>query len=290
MDASTAGRPPTDAAPTPVSAAGATAHRQATLTRNGRTIGMVWQRELIRLRRTPTRIITGLAQPIIFLFIMGAGLGQLIQQGVPGGFDYQQFLFPGILSMSIITSALFSAVSIVWDREFGFMREMLVAPVSRTSIVLGKALGGGTVAVVQGLILIVAAPIVGVDLTVGRLFLLVVSLLLLAYAMTAFGMVMATRIERMESFQMVMTLVMQPMIFLSGAVFPLQNLPTWLSVITHLNPATYAVDLVRRSVLPDAPGVEIAGWVVPMWAEALLVLAIGTALLALAVRLFSKTD
>jgi ABC-2 type transport system permease protein len=290
MDASTAGRPPTDAAPTPVSAAGAPAHRQATLTRNGRTIGMVWQRELIRLRRTPTRIITGLAQPIIFLFIMGAGLGQLIQQGVPGGFDYQQFLFPGILSMSIITSALFSAVSIVWDREFGFMREMLVAPVSRTSIVLGKALGGGTVAVVQGLILIVAAPIVGVDLTVGRLFLLVVSLLLLAYAMTAFGMVMATRIERMESFQMVMTLVMQPMIFLSGAVFPLQNLPTWLSVITHLNPATYAVDLVRRSVLPDAPGVEIAGWEVPMWAEALLVLAIGTALLALAVRLFSKTD
>jgi ABC-2 type transport system permease protein len=290
MDASTAGRPPTDAAPTPVSAGGAAAHRQATLTRNGRTIGMVWQRELIRLRRTPTRIITGLAQPIIFLFIMGAGLGQLIQQDVPGGFDYQQFLFPGILSMSIITSALFSAVSIVWDREFGFMREMLVAPVSRTSIVLGKALGGGTVAVVQGLILIVAAPIVGVDLTVGRLFLLVVSLLLLAYAMTAFGMVMATRIERMESFQMVMTLVMQPMIFLSGAVFPLQNLPTWLSVITHLNPATYAVDLVRRSVLPDAPGVEIAGWVVPMWAEALLVLAIGTALLALAVRLFSKTD
>jgi ABC-2 type transport system permease protein len=290
MDGSTTGHPPPDAPPTPVSPSGAIARRQATLTRNGRTIGMVWQRELIRLRRTPTRIITGLAQPIIFLFIMGAGLGTLIQQDVPGGFDYQQFLFPGILSMSIITSALFSAVSIVWDREFGFMREMLVAPVSRTSIVLGKALGGGTVAVVQGLILVVAAPIVGVDLTVGRLILLIVSLLLLAYAMTAFGMVMATRIERMESFQMVMTLVMQPMIFLSGAVFPLQNLPTWLAVVTHLNPATYAVDLVRRSVLPDAPGVEIAGWVVPMWAEALLVLAIGTALLALAVRLFNKTD
>jgi ABC-2 type transport system permease protein len=266
------------------------AARQAALTRNGRTIGMVWQRELIRLRRTPTRIITGLAQPIIFLFIMGAGLGGLVERGVPGGFDYEQFLFPGILSMSIITSALFSAVSIVWDREFGFMREMLVAPVSRTSIVLGKALGGGTVAVVQGLILIVAAPVVGVDLTVGRVLLLIVALLLLAYAMTAFGMVLSTRIERMESFQMVMTLVMQPMIFLSGAVFPLQDLPAWLSVITHLNPATYAVDLVRRAVLPDAPGVEIAGWVVPMWAEAAMVLAIGTALLALAVRLFHKTD
>jgi ABC-2 type transport system permease protein len=280
----------TDAAATSVSAPETPTRRQATLTRNGRTIGMVWQRELIRLRRTPTRIVTGLAQPIIFLFFLGAGLGSLIQQGVAGGLDYQEFLFPGILSMSIITSALFSAVSIVWDREFGFMREMLVAPVSRTSIVLGKALGGGTVAVVQGLILVVAAPIVGVDLTVGRLLLLILSLLLLAYAMTAFGIVLATRIERMESFQMVMTLVLQPMIFLSGAVFPLQDLPTWLAVITHLNPATYAVDLVRRSVLPDALGVEIAGWVVPMWAEAALVLSIGTGLLALAVRLFSRTD
>ena len=216
--------------------------------------------ELIRLRRTPTRIVTGLAQPIIFLFILGAGLGSLIQQG-PGGLDYQEFLFPGILSMSIITSALFSAVSIVWDREFGFMREMLVAPVSRASIVLGKALGGGTVAVVQGLILVFAAPIVGVDLTVGRLLLLILSLLLLAFAMTAFGIVLATRIERMESFQMVMTLVLQPMIFLSGAVFPLQNLPTWLAVITHLNPATYAVDLVRGRCCPTFPGSRSpAGW------------------------------
>jgi ABC-2 type transport system permease protein len=266
------------------------ARRRAALGRNGRTIAMVWQRELLRLRRTPTRIVTGLAQPIIFLFIMGAGLGSLIDRGVPGGFDYEQFLFPGILSMSIITSSLFSAVSIVWDREFGFMREMLVAPVSRTSIVLGKTLGGGTVAVVQGLILVAAAPIVGVDLTVGRVVGLVGALLLMAYALTALGAVLATRIERMESFQMVMTLVMQPMIFLSGAVFPLQNLPAWLAVITRLNPATYAVDLVRRVVLPDSPAVEIGGWAVPMWAEAALVLALGTALLALAVRLFHRTE
>ena len=264
--------------------------RQAALTRNGRTVGMVAQRELIRLRRTPTRIITGLAQPIIFLFIMGAGVGRLIDRGVPGGFDYEQFLFPGILSMSVITSALFSAVGIVWDREFGFMREMLVAPVSRTSIVLGKALGGGTVSVVQGLILVAAGPLVGVDLTPLRVVALIGSLLLLAYALTAFGMVLATRMERMESFQMVMTLVMQPMIFLSGAVFPLQNLPGWLTVITRLNPATYAVDLVRRSVLPDSPAVEIAGWAVPMAAEAALVLALGTGLLALAVRLFHQTE
>jgi ABC-2 type transport system permease protein len=264
--------------------------RHATLTRNGRTIAMVWRRELIRLRRTPTRIITGLAQPVIFLFIMGAGLGRLVQSGRADGFDYQEFLFPGILAMSIITSSLFSAVSIVWDREFGFMREMLVAPVSRASIVVGKALGGGSVSVVQGLLLVVAAPVVGVSLTAGRVIGLVASLLLLAYALTAFGMVLATRMERMESFQMVMTLVMQPMIFLSGAVFPLQDLPTWLAVLTRLNPATYGVDMVRRTVLPDAPGVTLGGEVVPVWAEGILVFGLGTALLAVAVRLFHRTE
>lgn len=276
---------------TTVDAANAAARRrQAALVRNGRTIGMVWTRELIRLRRTPSRIVTGLAQPIIFLFIVGAGLGRLVRSDQTEGFDYQEFLFPGILCMSIITSALFSAVSIVWDREFGFMREMLVAPVSRTSIVLGKALGGGSVAVTQGLILIVAAPIVGVDLTVGRAVGLVVTLLLLAFAMTAFGMVLATRMERMESFQMVMTLVLQPMIFLSGVMFPLQGLPDWLAVLTRLNPATYGVDMVRRVVLPDAPAVTLGGEDVPLLAEAGLVLVLGTGLLALAVQLFRKTD
>jgi ABC-2 type transport system permease protein len=123
-------------APTPTATKGV-------VVRNASTIAMVWQRELIRLRRTPTRILTGLAQPIIFLFILGNGLGQLISTG-PAGFDYQEFLFPGIMAMSIITSSLFSAISVVWDREFGFMREMLVAPVSRAAIVFGKALGGGS--------------------------------------------------------------------------------------------------------------------------------------------------
>jgi ABC-2 type transport system permease protein len=257
--------------------------------RNVATIGMVWQRELIRLRRTPTRIITGLAQPLIFLFVMGSGLGHLISSDI-AGFDYQEFLFPGILSMSIITSSLFASISVVWDREFGFMREMLVAPVSRASIVFGKALGGGTVSVVQGLVLILAAPIIGVSLTPFRVVGLILALLLLAYALTSLGMVLATRMQRMESFQMVMTLVLQPMIFLSGAVFPLQNLPGWLAFLTRVNPATYGVDLVRRAALEDAPALTVGGEVVPMWVDALVVLALGSALMALAVRLFQHTD
>ncbi|MFM8971625.1 MAG: ABC transporter permease, partial [Actinomycetota bacterium] len=227
-----------------------TVHRGHSSTRNLRTVGMVWTRELIRLRRMPTRIISGIAQPLLFLIVLGAGLKNLVgAQSLPGGISYQVYIFPGILAMSIITSALFSAVAIVWDREFGFMREMLVAPVSRTSLVLGKAVGGGSVAVVQGVILIVFAPLIGVDLTVARVLGMLGSLLLLAFALTAFGIVLASRMERMESFQMVMALVMQPMMFLSGAMFPLEGLPAWLGVLCRLNPATYGVDLARRTLL-----------------------------------------
>lgn len=261
-----------------------------TLVRNVETIVMVWKREMIRLRRTPSRIVTGIAQPLLFLFVMGAGLGRLIGDTGPQGFDYQEFLYPGILCMSVITSALFSAISVVWDREFGFLREMLVAPVARTSLVVGKALGGGSVAVAQGFLLVLTAPLVGVSLTPGRAVGLVLALLLLAFTLTAFGMVLATRMERMESFQMVMALVLQPMIFLSGTVFPLQNLPGWLTVLTRLNPATYGVDLVRRTALSDAPALTINGAVVPMWLDAAIVLVLGTALLALAVRLFHRTE
>jgi ABC-2 type transport system permease protein len=270
---------------------GGSPQTQSALTRNVRTIGMVWTRELIRLKRTPTRIISGLAQPLLFLVVLGAGLKTLVgPRALPGNVSYQVYIFPGILAMSVITSALFSAVAIVWDREFGFMREMLVAPVSRTSLVLGKAIGGGTVAVAQGIVLILAAPFLGVHLTVWRVFGLLVALLLLAFAMTAFGIVLASRMERMESFQMVMALVLQPMIFLSGAMFPLVGLPTWLAVVCRLNPATYGVDLARRAMLGRQYALTIGNWVVPVWFDILVLLGMGTAMLAMAVRLFAKSE
>jgi ABC-2 type transport system permease protein len=265
-------------------------HRDGALVRNARAILMVWVRDLIRLKRTPTRIVTGIAQPLLFLFVLGAGLQHLIGTQRAGGVDYQQYLFPGILAMSVLTSALFSAIAIVWDREFGFMREMLVAPVSRASLVLGKALGGGSVAVVQGLILVVVAPLVGVDLTVGRFFAMLGFLLLLAFALTAFGIVIASRMQRMESFQMVMALVLQPMLFLSGAIFPLVALPKWLGVVTRLNPATYGIDAIRRVLLPHIAPLTIFDWTVPLWADALFTALFGTVMLMLAVRLFSKTE
>jgi ABC-2 type transport system permease protein len=264
--------------------------REGPFIRNVRAVLMVWRRDIIRLFRMPTRIISGIAQPLLFLFVLGAGLENAIGSQGAAGVDYQQYLFPGILAMSVLTSALFSAIAIVWDREFGFMREMLVAPVRRSSIVLGKALGGGSVSVVQGLVLVVFAPIVGVSFTVQSFFEMVGFLLLLAFSLTAFGIVVASRMQRMESFQMVMALVMQPMLFLSGAIFPLVALPAWLAVITRLNPATYGVDAIRRVVLPSAVPLTIFDWVVPLWADALITIGFGAAMLALAVKLFAKTE
>ncbi len=266
-------------------------HREGRIVRNLGTIAMVWQREMIRFFRMPSRIISGLAQPLLFLFVLGAGIDPLVGGRATGGVDYQEFIFPGVIAMSILFSSLFSAISIVWDREFGFLREMLVAPVSRTALVLGKAVGGGSIAVVQGLILLLAAPLVGVTLSPPEFVAMFGLLLLLAFALNAFGIVIASRMQRMEGFQMVMTLVVNPMLFLSGAIFPTEGLPTWLTVLTRLNPATYGVDPIRRVMLgSDASPLTWGDWVVPIWLEVVIVVTLGTAMLAIAVRSFRKTE
>lgn len=262
--------------------------QRSRLARNLLTIGMIWRREMIRLLRSRARIVTGLAQPLLFLFVMGVGLGRVIGADRIPGVSYQEFLFPGVLGMSVLFSAMFSAISIVWDREFGFLREMLVAPVSRSAIVLGKAVGGASQAVAQGVILLAAAPAAGVDLDPVETLEMLGLLMLLAFAIVSFGIVVASRMQRVEGFQVVMSLVAQPMLFLSGAIFPLQNLPTWLHFLTRINPMSYGVDPVRRVILGDAGALTLGGEVLPIWSEALIVLALGSAMLALAVRLFGR--
>ncbi|MDA8101575.1 MAG: ABC transporter permease [Nitrospiraceae bacterium] len=264
-----------------------------------RTIGMVWRRELIRFTRTRTRILTSFVQPILFLFVLGYGMTSLV--GTTGGFDFKKFVFPGIVSMTVVTTAIFSAISIVWDREFGFLREMLVAPVSRGALVIGKTLGGASVATVQGTIMLALAPLIGVHLT-PLLVLEVIGLeMLMASALTAFGVFVASRIQRMEGFQVVMQLVLFPMIFLSGALFPLNGIPGWLAVITRLNPLTYAVDPLRHVVFAaqDMPaaaaarfatGVTIFSYTVPMFLEIVIVLAFLVVFLGLAIIGFAKKD
>ena len=260
---------------------------------------MIWQRELIRFIRTRTRILSSFVQPILFLFVLGYGMTSLV--GTTGGFDFKKFVFPGIVAMTVVTTAIFSAISIVWDREFGFLREMLVAPVSRGALVLGKALGGTTIATIQGTIMLALAPLIGVHLTVLLVLEVILIEALMAFALTTFGVFVASRIQKMEGFQVVMQLLLFPMIFLSGALFPLNGLPSWLAVITRINPLTYAVDPLRHVVfaiqnMPPAAaarfttGVTIFGYLVPLWGELMITVAFALIFLTLAIAGFGKPD
>jgi ABC-2 type transport system permease protein len=261
-----------------------TEHRDSRLVRDTRTALMVWRRDLIRLKRNYVRIVFGLAQPLGFLIVFSVGLATVIgEHALPGNASYRVFIFPGILAMSIISSALISCVSIVWDREFGFMREMLVAPVSRAALIAGKTLGGGSIALTQGLILLVLAPAVGVHLTVARVIGLLAALILMAFSITALGIVLASSVDRIQTLQTLVTLVVQPVIFTSGALFPLKDLPAWLAVVCRLNPATYGVDLARRALLGHGQfALTIGSWVVPIWFDLVVMVAFGTAMLAIA--------
>ncbi len=260
-----------------------------------RAVGIVWQRELIRFLRSRMRVTTSLAQPVLYLFVFGVGLGRLIGGSIPG-FDFKAFLFPGVVIMSIIFSAVFSAVSIVWDREFGFLREMLVAPVPRSGLVVGKALGGATVSTIQGALVLVFAPFVGVKLSPAALGAGLGIMALSAFTLTSFGIVIAARIQRIESFQAVMQFFLMPIFFLSGALYPVETLPSWLGVLAKLDPATYGVTALRRVMLGSNPtagfgtAVVFFGHQLSVFAEVAILLGVGVLMCAIAVAVFRQAD
>lgn len=265
-----------------------------------RAIKIVWWRELIRFVNDRMRIVTSLVQPLLFLFVLGAGL-QRLSSARTHGVDLTTFIYPGVLCIAVMMTAMFSAASIVWDREFGFLREMMVAPVRRSSIVIGKCLGGATVASLQGVILIVLAGLVDVPYD-PLLVLGVFGLqLLLAFSITAFGVMVAARIKQMQSFMGVMQMIVTPMFFISGALFPVSGLPGWLAALNRIDPMTYAVDPMRRVVFshlditPAAvraldPGVTWWGWRVPTALELLVVFALGMLMLGIAIWEFNGAD
>jgi ABC-2 type transport system permease protein len=265
-----------------------------------RAIKIVLHRELIRYWRDRTRMVSGLIQPILWLLVLGTGLSSLVTRGTPG-INLRTFMFAGVIAMSVNFTAMFSAASIVWDREFGFLREMLVAPVSRASIVIGKCLGGAIVASFQGVAILLLAGLASVPYSPGLLLTLLLEMYLGAFTLTAFGVMMAARIKSMQSFMGLMQMILMPMMFLSGALFPVGNLPAWLSVLTRLNPLTYAVDPMRQAVFehvhvsPEvhaalSPGVTWGGWHVPVPLELLIVAAIGVLLLGVAIAEFRRTE
>ena len=265
-----------------------------------RAIRIVWRRDLIRFANDRIRIISSLIQPLLFLFVMGSGLERLSAPGTHG-VNFKTFIYPGILCIAVMFTAMFSAASIVWDREFGFLREMMVAPVRRSSIVIGKCLGGATVASTQGIIMILLAPLVGVPYNV-LLILGIFSLqLALAFTVTAFGVMIAVRIKQMQSFFGVMQMIVLPMFFISGALFPASGLPRWLEILNRIDPITYAVDPMRGlvfghlSISPAArraldPGVTWWGWHVPALLEVGVVVALGLVMLGIAIWEFTTTE
>ncbi|HEX8975327.1 MAG TPA: ABC transporter permease [Solirubrobacteraceae bacterium] len=273
---------------------------QRSLSSELRAIRIVWRRELIRFKADRLRMITSLIQPLLFLFVLGAGLQRLSSAGTHG-VELKTFIYPGILCISVMFTAMFSAASIVWDREFGFLREMMVAPVRRSSIVIGKCLGGATVASFQGVIVICLAGLVHVPYDPALILGVFGLQLLLAFSITAFGIMVAVRITQMQSFMGVMQMIVMPMFFISGALFPASGLPGWLTVLNRLDPLTYAVDPMRRlvfnhlSISPLArqaldPGVSWWGWHVPALLEAGVILALGLVMLGVAIWEFSTTE
>jgi len=217
--------------------------------RHLKTAYTIWYRDVLRFFRDRVRIVAALGQPMLYLFVFGTGLSSAMSGGVGGGADFRAFMFPGIVAMAVLFTSIFSAVSIVWDREFGFLKEVMVAPVSRTAVALGKVAGGSTVAVFQGLIVLLLAPFIGVKIGWYEIVSVTTLMLLLAIVMTAFGILVAARQKTMESFQMVMQFLMMPMFFLSGAFFPLKGLPGWMSFLSRIDPVTYGVDAIRQEAL-----------------------------------------
>ena len=212
------------------------------------TIYILWLRQVRKYFRSRSRIVGALGQPLLFLLAFGFGFGSIFQRAGEG--NYIQFLAPGIIMMSVLFTAVFSGIDLIWDRQFGFLKETMVAPVPRLEIMLGKTLGGATVAAFQGLIVFILTIIVGFrPQNLLMLPFAILFIFLIAILFTSLGIAIASKLEDMQGFQLIMNFLVMPIFFLSGALFPLQGLPRIMEVITNINPLTYGIDGLRHSLI-----------------------------------------
>jgi ABC-2 type transport system permease protein len=265
-----------------------------------RAIWIVWHRDMVRMWGDKARLISSLLQPLLFLFVLGAGLSSVVSRGAHGG-DFKTFLFPGVIITGILFTAVFSAISIVWDREFGFLREMLVAPISSSTIVIGKCLAGGAIATAQSLLLIALAGLVHVPYQPALIMGLIGIVFVTSFTMTAFGMVLAARVKSVQTLMPLVQMMLMPLMFLSGSLYPLgAGTPAWLNLLARFNPLSYAVTSARSLVydhlsaakrtglLPSA--LTWNGWQVPNWLDVVVVGGVGVAFLGVACVLFARTE
>jgi ABC-2 type transport system permease protein len=291
VSGTTAERRTFDQAPSPP------AGRSGALMRDLRTLRVLWHREMIRFARNRVRLAMGLVTPLMFLLILGTGLSSAADGMADGFKGYRTYLFPGVLMMAVQAPAIAVGVTIVWDRQAGFLRQMLVAPVRRGVLLAGICLGGASTGAAYGGLVVTTAGVADIPYH-PRLLLVLLELSLIAFAFTALGVLAAVCIKRIETFQVVVSLFMMPLLFLSGAMFPPAGLPGWLGTAVLANPLTYGVDALRRT-LPggDAttlPGRETSpdwgGWTPPVLLEVSLIALLALVALTLASRRFSRTD
>lgn len=214
------------------------------------SIYTIWLRNIKRYLRSKSRIIGSLGMPLFFLLVIGFGLNSVLK--IPGNNteSYVQYMIPGVICMSVFFTSMFSGIQIIWDKQFGFLKETLVAPVSRISIMIGQTLGGATTSLIQGMIILVLSLFLGgLISSIPGFFIAMAFMILIGISFTAFGISIASRMDDMQGFQLIMNFIIFPIIGLSGAFFPLENLPIWLKTLTVIDPLTYGVEGVRYGLL-----------------------------------------
>jgi ABC-2 type transport system permease protein len=259
-----------------------------------RGLWVVAYRDILGFVSDRFRIVASLTFPLLFLLIFGGGFSNVIGQ-MAGGIDIVQFMYPGIIAQAVLTTSLFAGVSIVSDREVGFLREILVAPMSRTGIVLGKAAGSSMVALLQVSALLAIAPIVDVPLDLGTVMLLVPTVVVLSMVLSGLGILIGSFARSQQGFQLLMQMLVFPMIFLAGVFFPVDRVPLWMEVASKVNPVTYGVDAIRQVFLGSGPagaglGVTVFGHTMSIVEEMAMVGALGVVLMAAAIWAFARLD
>jgi len=217
---------------------------------NATAIYVLWLREMKRFLRAKSRVIGTLAMPLFFLAFLGLGFGNMNIPGMANGVDYIHFLVPGIVGMTMLFTSMFAGISVLWDREFGFLKEIMVAPVNRISIVIGRIVGGATTSIFQGILILGISILMGFKIAGISAFLLsVIFMLLISSTFIGLGLIFASKMKDMQGFSLIMNFVIFPLFFLSGALFPLENLPVWIRYISYLDPLTYGVDGLRGALI-----------------------------------------
>ena len=250
---------------------------------------VVAYRELLRFVSDRSRLLSSLFMPLLFLIIFGAGFTKALGP-LARNVNYIQFMYPGLIAMTVLTSSLFAGMSVVWDREFGFLKEILVAPIGRTGIVFGKAAGGTMVAFVQVLMMLVLAPFLGVSLNVKIVISLIPIVILLSAALSGLGILVASFMQSQQGFQVLVQVLIFPLIFLAGVFFPVNNVPDWLAIVSKVNPLTYGVDAIRQIFLGGGLGlgVSVLGHTMGVLEETALIGVLGAILMGGAVVAFNR--